>query len=221
MAAASYLRLRTRFRHPGGFLLDAPLRTVKDRVLEPVARALGRAVHPNAVSLTAFAVGLGAAWMAYRGSFGAALALWLLNRTLDGLDGVLARVQLRQSDFGAYLDILCDFAIYALIPVALAVGSATAGALGAALYLMASFYVNAASWMYLSAVLERRGRGVAATGERTGVTMPEGLIGGTETIVLYSLFFLVPRFVVPVFTLMTVLVLATVAQRVAWAARRL
>jgi phosphatidylglycerophosphate synthase len=178
-------------------------------------------VHPNVVSLAALAVGLGAAWMAYRGSFAAALALWLLNRTLDGLDGVLARVQLRQSDFGAYLDILCDFAVYALIPVALAVGSATSGALGAALFLMASFYLNAASWMYLSALLERRGRGTAATGERSGVTMPDGLVGGTETIVLYSLFFLLPRYFVPLFTLMTALVLATVAQRVAWAARRL
>jgi hypothetical protein len=64
--------------------------------------------------------------------------------------------------------------------------------LAAGLALLGSFFVNAASWMYLSAVLERRGAGAAARGERTTVTMPPGLIAGAETVVLYTLFLVFP-----------------------------
>ena len=91
----------------------------------------------------------------------------------------------------------------------------------AALALIGSFYVNAASWMYLSALLERRGAGARARGELTSVTMPEGLVGGTETIVFYTLFFLWPKHLVVLFLLMTALVVVTVVQRLLWAMQHL
>jgi hypothetical protein len=81
--------------------------------------------------------------------------------------------------------------------------------------------VNAASWMYLAAILERRGAGAAARGELTTITMPRGLVGGTETVVFYALFLALPRTLVPLFILMTALVLVTVMQRLVWAVRRL
>jgi len=86
--------------------------------------------------------------------------------------------------------------------------------------LLASFYLNGASWMYLAALLEKRNAGAAARGELTTVTMPAGLVEGAETVVLYTLFLLFPGALVPLFGLMAVLVLFTVGQRVAWAARR-
>ena len=85
---------------------------------------------------------------------------------LDGLDGTLARVPARQTDFGGYLDILLDFAVYTAVPTGLALGLGTAPALAACAVLVGSFFVNAASWMYLSAVLERRGAGPAARARR-------------------------------------------------------
>jgi hypothetical protein len=51
--------------------------------------------------------------------------------------------------------------------------------------------------------------------------MPAGLIGGTETIIFYSLFLLWPLYLVPLYLLMAGLVLVTVGQRLVWASRHL
>lgn len=203
-------------------MLDPLLRRAKDRMLAPPARAMGRLVHPNAVSLAGFAVGAGCAWTAYQHWYGAALLLWLLNRVLDGLDGSIARAAGRQSDLGAYLDILLDFAVYALIPLALALGRPTEpGQLGALGALLASFYLNAASWMFLAALQEKRALGAARRGASTGVVMPTGLIEGTETILFFSLFLLFPEAQVPLFGVMALLVALTALQRLVWATRHL
>lgn len=204
-------------------MFDAALRPWKDRLLDPVARAMGPRVSPNAVSLAGFAVGLAAVALLLLGSRAGALPLWLLSRAIDGLDGALARVHGRQTDFGGYLDVLLDFVLYALVPLALVLGLPVVRAreLLALSALLASFYVNAASWMYLAAVLEKRARGAADRGERTTVTMPGGIVEGAETILLYTLFLLFPAAIAPLFLAMAGLVLVTVAQRLAWAARSL
>ena len=202
-------------------MFDVLLRVLKDRLLEPLARLLGPRVAPNAVTVFALLVGLAAGAAAWRRAYGVALALWALNRLLDGLDGTLARVHGRQTDFGGYLDILLDFAVYTAVPTGLALGRPTLPVLAAGLALLGSFFVNAASWMYLSAVLERRGAGAAARGERTTVTMPPGLIAGAETVVLYTLFLVFPGRLAELFGVMAALVYATVGQRLVWARRHL
>lgn len=202
-------------------MFDHLLRALKDRLLEPLARRLGPGVSPDLVTVLALLAGLGAAAAAWRRADGVALALWAVNRLLDGLDGTLARVHGRQTDFGGYLDILLDFVVYAAVPTGLALGRPTAPVLVACVALLGSFFVNAASWMYLAAVLERRGAGAAARGERTTVTMPPGLVAGTETVVLYALFLAFPAYLPALFGLMAALVYLTVAQRLWWARRHL
>ncbi len=190
----------------------------------PAATVVGRRMHPMVVTLAAFVVGLGAAGSAALGANRTALALWLANRVLDGFDGTLARAQGAQSDIGGYVDIVLDFVVYAAVPFGLVLGAAPperAALAIAALAMVASFYVNAASWMYLAAILERRGAGAAARGELTTIAMPRGLVGGTETIVFYVLFLAFPRSLFSLFMLMTALVLVTVMQRLVWAVRRL
>ncbi len=202
-------------------MFDDWLRALKDRLFAGVARRVGAVVHPNVVTVLACAVGLLAAWAAADRRYTVALLLWVLNRLLDGLDGTVARESARASDVGGYLDILLDHVVYAAVPIGLALGDGSRAALVAALLLVATFYVNAASWMYLAAVLERRDRGAAARGERTAVTMPPGIVAGAETAVLFALFLLLPAHLVALFSLMAVLVLLTVAQRLRWAARTL
>ena len=202
-------------------VFDILLRALKDRLLEPFARLLGPEIAPNAVTLLACLVGVGCGAAAWQQAYGIALALWAANRFLDGLDGTLARVHARQTDFGGYLDILLDFVVYTAVPTGLALGRPDAASLIACVFLIGSFFVNAASWMYLSAVLERRAVGAAARGERTTVTMPPGLIAGTETVVLYTLFLALPTHLRELFAVMGVLVYLTVAQRVWWAWRNL
>ena len=155
-------------------MFDLILRPAKERLLSPAARAIGSSVSPLAVTLTAFVAGAGAALSAALGSYHLALVLWLLNRALDGLDGTLARTQSRQSDAGGFVDIVLDFAVYAAIPIALVAGQPGRATAMAGLTLLGSFYVNAASWMYLAAVLERRDAGARARGELTSIVMPTG-----------------------------------------------
>ncbi|MEO9226975.1 MAG: CDP-alcohol phosphatidyltransferase family protein, partial [Gemmatimonadaceae bacterium] len=173
-------------------MFDVFLRAVKDRIFAPVACMIGTRLQPNVVTLLAWLVGLMAAIAAGRGSFLSALLLWIANRVLDGFDGTLARATGAQTDFGGYLDIVLDLSVYAFVVIGLIVeahDSATAIA-GAAL--IGTFYVNGGSWMYLAAILERRQQGVSVTGERTTITMPAGLVAGTETFVFYVLFLLFP-----------------------------
>ena len=49
-----------------------------------------------------------------------ALGALLLNRMCDGLDGTVARLS-QPTDFGGYLDIVCDFIFYAFVPFCFAV----------------------------------------------------------------------------------------------------
>lgn len=197
-------------------MFDEWLRLFKDRLLAGTARRLG-AVPPTAVTLVAFAIGLGAAGAIVADQRPLALGLWLANRVLDGLDGTMARAQNRASDAGAYLDILLDFVVYAAVPLALALAGDELRTTFALLVLLASFYVNAASWMYLAALLERQGRHAGAT----RVVMPAGLVAGAETILFFSAAILLPGQVASIAWAMAVLVLVGVLQRVVWALRKL
>lgn len=211
--------LRSSVRPGDRAMFDPVLRPLKDRALEPVTLRLAR-VDPNAITAAAAILGLGSAALAWTDRMGPALGLWLANRTLDGLDGAVARRHGTGSDLGGFLDLVSDFVVYAAIPVALALRPGADPALpAAALVLLATFYVNAAAWMVSSAILEGRGLGAREGGEPTTVVIPEGLVSGTETVVLYALFFLVPSRQVLLFQAMAVLTAVTVVQRVTWARR--
>jgi phosphatidylglycerophosphate synthase len=202
-------------------MVDRLLRIPKEQVLTPIAARLLRRMHPTTMTLVAFGVGGAATLAIWRSSYLLGLVLWLLNRALDGLDGTLARISDQQSDFGGYLDILLDTVMYAAIPTALAFSVDHPQAYQALVLLLTSFYVNGASWMYVAALLEKRRAGAAASRELTTITMPSGLIEGTETIAFFVLFLLFPHAMVVLFVVMAVLTFFTIGQRLAWAARAL
>jgi putative spermidine/putrescine transport system substrate-binding protein len=203
----------------GNAVFDPVLRPLKDRTLDPLARAISR-THPTAITALALLTGLGAAGAAWRGAYWIGLALWLGNRLFDGLDGAVARAQNRSSDLGGYLDIMADFVVYAAIPVAIALGPGSSPELvRAAVLLLAVFYVNTAGWMMASALLEKRGHGAGPRGEATSVSIPEGIISGGETILFYGLFFVLPNYQVTLFLIMAALTALTVVQRVIWGIR--
>lgn len=202
-------------------MIDSKLRQAKELILTPAAHWVGSKVDPNAVTLIAGVVGVFAALAAWQGQLGLGLGLWLLNRTLDGLDGTLARIYRKQSDLGAYADILIDFAVYFVIPFGLALRMPSLELFMALIFMLGAFYVNAASYLYLAALLERRRQGAAARGELTSITMPGGLIEGAEAVVFYSLFFLFHQHLTFLFALLGLLVVVTTLQRWVWAQRHL
>ena len=201
-------------------MFDHYLRGLKDRLLAPLA-ALLRSVPPNALTLIAFVFGIACAGAAARGAWTGGLVLWIVNRIVDGVDGTVARLANRQTDFGGYLDILLDFVVYAAIPIGFAMQSGDRNVLISALVLEAAFFVNACSWMYLSAVLEKRASGASRTGELTTVTMPPALVAGFETVVFFALFFVYPDSLTLLFGIMSGLVGVNIILRLIWAWKEL
>lgn len=198
-------------------MLDSALRPVKDRALEPLVRTpLGR-LHPVVISAAAMVLSVWAAVAAWRGAPVLALGLWLLGRVGDGIDGLSARETNRSSDLGGLVDIVFDTVGYAAIPIGVAAGIGTTSAWVATAVLLATFYLNSVTWGYLSALLEKRGRGARAGGEPTSATLPRGLIEGTETIIFFSIALAFPDAAVTVFWVMAVAVAVTAVERLHWA----
>jgi len=200
-------------------MIDVMLRTQKDRLMTPMVQYMSTAIHPNVISFIALGVGLLSASAVMSQAYIVGLILWLLNRILDGLDGVVARVHHKQSDFGGYLDLLLDFIVYLAIPVAFIYAMPTTENFWAGIALLTVYVINLLSWSTLSALLEKR---QLQTHKRlTSLEMPTGLIEGAETIVFYILFYLLPNYVAYIFVTMSILVLYTAGQRVWWAYKKL
>lgn len=191
-------------------MLDPLLRPLKDRLLAPLAAL---PLPPLALTLLGMALGLAASLAAWRAAYGWALGLFWAGRLCDGLDGMIARRRGLQSDLGGYLDLMADFVVYAALVLGLALAQPTRPVLVALAFLLSSYYVNAASWMLLSALLPR--------GRTTSLAMPVGLVGGAETMALYTLFLVFPGGLTVWFWLATALVTVGAGQRVAWAVRHL
>ncbi len=199
-------------------MIDRYLRTPKDIVLKSLAQPVAK-LNPTVVTGIALLVGIAAALSLAYGQYWLGLGLWVVNRVLDGLDGTIARLTEQQTDLGGYLDILSDMVIYAIIPIALVIASPSPALYIALAALLASFYINAGSWMFLSSILEKRNQGARSQEEQTTVTMPTGLIEGAETIAFFCAFIIFPKALLWLFIAMTILVTYTMLQRIIWAAK--
>jgi phosphatidylglycerophosphate synthase len=149
----------------------------------------GRGITANAVSVTGLAVGLGAVPLLAFGHYGVALLMILLNRLLDGLDGAVARHG-RPTALGGYLDIVCDMTFYAAVPLGFALAQPD-NAIWAAL-LLASFVCTCASFLGRAVLAAGRGERDPGTRGRKSFFHSAGLMEGTETILAFVLFCLLP-----------------------------
>ncbi|MDO8973632.1 CDP-alcohol phosphatidyltransferase family protein [Reyranella sp.] len=149
----------------------------------------GRGITANAVSVTGLAVGLGAVPLLAFGHYGVALLMILLNRLLDGLDGAVARHG-RPTALGGYLDIVCDMTFYAAVPLGFALAQPD-NAVWAAL-LLASFVCTCASFLGRAVLAAGRGERDPGTRGRKSFFHSAGLMEGTETILAFVLFCLLP-----------------------------
>lgn len=162
-------------------MLDSQMRKWIDPPLNRAGRFLvTKGASANGVTLVGFGLGMLAALLVALAPHPAvALVPLVLGRIADGLDGAVARASTK-TDFGGYLDIACDFAFYAAIPLAFALRDPDQNAVAAA-FLLASFYVNGASFLGFAILAEKRGMQTAVQGEKS-LYYSVGLLEGTETI---------------------------------------
>ncbi len=198
-------------------MLDAPVRRLVGPPLDAVARVLDRiGISPLAVTASGWLVGVGACVAAGTGHWWVALVLWLLNRLLDGLDGPLAR-RTGATDLGGFLDIVADFSIYAGFVVAVAIERPEARI--AALVLLMTYYLSGSAFLALSSVLERRRESGRA--DDRSLRFVGGLAEGTETVIVYVLFCLLPAYAEPIAWAFAAAVGVTALQRLVLGVRLL
>lgn len=198
-------------------MFDAKIRPRIDPPLNALGRGLAACgVSANQVTLVGLALGLLAALLIAQGAPGLALLPLLLSRLADGVDGAVARAG-RPSDFGGYLDIVCDFVFYGAVPLGfVALAPATHGLAGA--FLLCSFYANGASFLGYAVLAEKRQMKTDARGVKT-LYFTGGLLEGAETIGFFVLLCLWPAGFVPLAYVFGTLCFVTALSRVLLAAR--
>ena len=102
-------------RQSGGIVAQ----TINKRISIPISRVLARmGIHPNAITLLNFALGLFGVYLLLNTSTSANIAAGLIIQAvsiIDGCDGEVARMRTRFSKLGGILDTVCDHALAVLL----------------------------------------------------------------------------------------------------------
>jgi phosphatidylglycerophosphate synthase len=197
-------------------MFDVALRRFVDPALNRIAVGIVDArISANMLTISGAGLALAAAFFISQSNFAAALGLILLNRIVDGLDGAVARIK-GPTEFGGYLDTICDYIFYLSIPV-------TFGLMDPvnqipALLLVASFTLTAVSFLAFAAIAARQASDDGAHGPKAFI-YSTGLMEGAETIAFFALFCLFPGFFPTLAIVFAALCLLTVVQRFILAAK--
>jgi len=198
-------------------MLDGVARRVLGPGLDRLGRSLARhKVGANQVTLLGFTLGVAAAGAIAATYYLSGLALMLVSRLCDGLDGAVARAT-ATSDRGGFLDIVLDFAFYGLIPLGFVVADPARNSVAGATLLF-SFYVNGASFLAYAIFAEKRGLASEVRGEKS-LYFTCGLAEATETIFAFALFCLFPSAFAAIAYVFAALTLTTATARIFLATR--
>jgi phosphatidylglycerophosphate synthase len=120
---------------------DAPLaRWIDRRISWRISYRLARTpITPNMVTIANTIFGLGAAWMFSVPNYAVRLLatiFFLVSIVIDGVDGELARLKMRETKFGGALDVVTDNIVHAAIFVGLLTGCYRASMSAAYIYLI-------------------------------------------------------------------------------------
>lgn len=204
-------------------------------VLTPMLDRMGtwlfhRRISANALTGAGFVIGIAAAVAAATAHWGLALALWLISRVMDGLDGAVARAKMRSemsapggaesqnlssNAAGGFLDIVADFTVYAAFVVGVGVG--WGGSLLPFLAVLAAYYINGTAFLAFSSAAERTGRTIE---DGRSLSFIRGLAEGTETIAVHAAWCVFPAAAGPIAWVWAGVVAISAAQRI-WEGWRL
>ena len=203
-------------------MLDSRVRGV---LATPLDRAAGwldvPLLSPDRLTLLGLLTGLASAVTAATQLWWWALGLWLLSRVLDGLDGPLAR---RRSKFGGgtgsraggFLDITADFVVYGATVVGVAIGSTSASGSVESdwlpfLLVLLAYYVNGTAFLAFSSIAESSGHRID---DGRSFSFLGGLAEGTETILVHSVWLIVPAYASGIAWVWATVVAVSAGQRI-------
>ena len=199
-------------------MLDKAIQQALKPLMTRAARGLVRlGLGADAISLAGFAIGMAAAAAIATQHDLVGLALLLLSRLMDGLDGAVARAT-TPTDRGGFLDITLDFLFYAAVPLAFALADPIRNALPAAV-LLAAFIGTGSSFLAFAAVAEKRQLQSLAFPDKSFYFLG-GLTEATETIAAFVAMCLWPQWFPHIAYGFAVLCGITVVLRVGWGWQR-
>ena len=196
-------------------MLDTRARRALAGPLDRLAGLIDRpGITPDRLTLLGLVIGMGSAVAAARSAWWVALGLWLTSRLLDGLDGPLARRRRAagasgDGDAGGFLDITADFVVYGSFVVGVALGSGAS--MAPFLLVLLAYYVNGAAFLAFSSVAERRG---AQIDDGRSLSFLGGLAEGTETVIVHSLWCVLPGYAAQIAWVWAAVVGVSATQRI-------
>ena len=198
-------------------MLDGKVRQIIDPALDRMGGALAAAgISANAVTFAGLATGPAAALLIAFEAYLAGLAVLLISRLADGLDGAVARHS-GTTDLGGFLDIVSDFAFYGAIPLGFIFADPAVNAVAGAVLLF-SFYVNGSSFLAFAIMAEKQRLTTMARGSKS-LYFTTGLAEGTETIATFCAFCLFPTAFTPIAYVFAAICFITAGARVLLAMR--
>ena len=200
-------------------MFDARIRPLIDPPLNAVGRQLAAwGISANSVTILGFILGMGGVVLIALGALIAGLAVIIVSRIADGLDGAVARAT-EKTDLGGFLDIVLDFIFYGAVPLGFAILDPGQNALPAAVLLL-SYFANGTTFLAYAIMAEKRALETEAQGVKSLYYM-SGLAEGGETILAIVLFCLFPAYFPVVAYGYAVLCYASAAGRILLAWRTL
>ncbi len=196
-------------------MFDRQIQNFTQKPLIIIAKLFLKFLKPNQMTILGFILGFFMCILIFFQFYFAALALLLLNRFCDGLDGTMARLT-TPTPLGGYLDIVSDFTIYSGFVLAFGFSNSTYTTLSMILLFLyigtgTTFLAKAAIQTQLDKISETND---AVEGLPKSFHYTSGLVEGTETIIFMVLCLLFPNFFIFISIIFGILCLITFISRV-------
>lgn len=172
-------------------MLDPYIRKLIDPSLNLIGKKITLyGISANFVTILGFIMGLLAMLTISINQYNIAIVFICLNRLADGIDGAIAR-NTKLTDFGGFLDIVCDFIVYSGIVFAFAIANPDNTFYAA--FLIFSFIGPITSFLAYAIIAAKRKIDSTLRGKKSFYYLG-GICEGTETATTLLLLCIFPQF---------------------------
>ena len=196
-------------------MFDRQIQNFTQKPLIIIAKLFLKFLKPNQMTILGFILGFIMCILIFFQFYFAALALLILNRFCDGLDGTMARLT-APTPLGGYLDIVSDFTIYSGFVLAFGFSNSSYTYLSMVLLFL---YIGTGTTFLAKAAIQTQLDKISETNDAVeelpkSFHYTSGLIEGTETIIFMVMCLLLPNFFVLISIIFGILCLITFISRV-------
>ena len=196
-------------------MFDRQIQNFTQKPLIIIAKLFLKILNPNQMTILGFILGFLMCILIFFQFYFAALALLILNRLCDGLDGTMARLT-TPTPLGGYLDIVSDFTIYS--GFVLAFGFSNNSYTYSSMVLL-FLYIGTGTTFLAKAAIQTQLDKISETNDAIeglpkSFHYTSGLVEGLETIIFMVLCLLFPNFFIFISIIFGILCLITFISRV-------